>query len=148
MKRTDLIQSERINELYQRYPLQAQIAADDAMCVELGNSEHQSRIETALKSKVDKVRDWVLLGGPPCQAYSLVGRSRNRGIVDYKAEEDHRHFLYLEYLSVIANHLPSVFVMENVKGLLSATVKSERVFDKIVRAPWGQPPSQKLSQLV
>ncbi|MDB2686883.1 DNA cytosine methyltransferase [Mariniblastus sp.] len=132
LKRTDLLQAERIDEIYQKHPLQAQLADDDALCLELGNSEHQSRSESALRSKVNNVRDWVLLGGPPCQAYSLVGRSRNRGIADYEAEQDHRHFLYLEYLSVIANHLPSVFVMENVKGLLSATVKSELIFDKIV----------------
>ena len=132
LKRTDLAQPERIDKLFQKHSLQAEIADADAMCIELGNPEHQSQIESSLKEKVGDIRDWILLGGPPCQAYSLVGRSRNRGIADYKAEDDDRHFLYLEYLNVIADHLPSVFVMENVKGLLSATVKSERIFDRIV----------------
>ena len=40
----------------------------------------------------------VLIGGPPCQAYSLAGRSRNAGNKSYIAEEDTRHFLYKEYL--------------------------------------------------
>ena len=132
LKRTDLPQAERIGQLFQKHSLQAEMANEDAMCVELGNPDYQSQIESSLNEKVGNVRDWVLLGGPPCQAYSLVGRSRNRGIADYKAENDNRHFLYLEYLNVIANHLPSIFVMENVKGLLSASVKAERIFDRIV----------------
>ena len=64
----------------------------------------------------------MLIGGPPCQAYSVVGRSRNKGVDGYEAEDDQRHFLYREYLRIIANHWPSVFVMENVTGILSAKV--------------------------
>jgi DNA (cytosine-5)-methyltransferase 1 len=43
-----------------------------------------------------------------------------------------RQRLYLEYLQIIANHWPAVFVMENVKGLLSATLKDQRLFTRIV----------------
>lgn len=74
----------------------------------------------------------VLIGGPPCQAYSVVGRSRNRGKKDYKAEEDQRHFLYREYLSVIGEFRPAVFVMENVKGILSSRVQERQIFDHII----------------
>jgi DNA (cytosine-5)-methyltransferase 1 len=73
----------------------------------------------------------VLIGGPPCQAYSIVGRSRNKGTVGYKAEADHRHFLYLEYLHVIAEFQPAVFVMENVKGILTSRVQDTRIFHTI-----------------
>ena len=59
----------------------------------------------------------------------MAGRSRVGGI----NPEDHRVFLYKEYLRIIARHHPSVFVMENVKGLLSATVNGEKVFDWIKR---------------
>ena len=48
-----------------------------------------------------------------------LGRSRNRGNAEYVPSKDGRQFLYREYLRVIAMHQPSVFVMENVKGLLS-----------------------------
>ena len=75
---------------------------------------------------------WVVIGGPPCQAYSLSGRSRNAGIKDYRAEKDHRHFLYKEYLKVLATIEPDVFVMENVKGILSSKVKGELIFPSIV----------------
>ncbi|HTR01483.1 MAG TPA: DNA (cytosine-5-)-methyltransferase [Candidatus Acidoferrum sp.] len=76
---------------------------------------------------------WIVIGGPPCQAYSLVGRARNKGIEGYKAENDHRHFLYQEYLEVLNIVQPDVFVMENVKGILTAKVGDERLFPKIRR---------------
>lgn len=75
----------------------------------------------------------VLIGGPPCQAYSIVGRSRNRGKEDYRAEDDHRHFLYREYLHVISEFAPAVFVMENVKGILSSKVADTQMFSTITR---------------
>lgn len=73
----------------------------------------------------------VLIGGPPCQAYSVVGRARNRGKEGYVPEEDHRHFLYREYLNVIAEFEPAVFVMENVKGILTSRVSERHIFDSI-----------------
>ncbi|MBK7081401.1 MAG: DNA cytosine methyltransferase [Betaproteobacteria bacterium] len=55
---------------------------------------------------------------PPCQAYSLVGRSRRTR--DLEFAHDEKHFLYQEYLRIIKAHHPAIFVMENVKGLLSS----------------------------
>jgi DNA (cytosine-5)-methyltransferase 1 len=78
-----------------------------------------------------KGRPWVLLGGPPCQAYSLVGRVRNRGVADYNPVEDERHTLYEEYLHVLATAGPDAFVLENVKGLLSATVENRWILGKM-----------------
>ena len=77
----------------------------------------------------------VLIGGPPCQAYSLVGRSRNYGATDkqYSADEDHRNFLYREYLRILSRFQPLIFVMENVKGMLSAKVDGRPIFDTIRR---------------
>ncbi len=73
----------------------------------------------------------ILIGGPPCQAYSLVGRSRNSGDKEYVAEKDHRNFLYREYLKIISKFQPQVFVMENVKGILSAKIDGQLIFDSI-----------------
>ncbi|PXY01853.1 DNA cytosine methyltransferase [Marinifilum breve] len=84
-------------------------------------------IDTRIKKSLDREKNFLLIGGPPCQAYSLVGRSRNQGI----SNSDHRVHLYKEYLRIIAKHHPAVFVMENVKGLLSANVNGERMFDLI-----------------
>ena len=73
-----------------------------------------------------------MIGGPPCQAYSLVGRARNRGISGYKAEDDHRHFLYREYLNVLNMVEPEAFVMENVKGILSSKIQGQHIFPTIL----------------
>lgn len=75
---------------------------------------------------------WIVIGGPPCQAYSLVGRARNKGIKGYTAESDNRHFLYQEYLKVLSIMEPDVFVMENVKGILSSKVNGELIFPTIL----------------
>lgn len=93
----------------------------------------RERLEPFLDENGQLPSNTVLIGGPPCQAYSIVGRSRNRGIDDYKAEKDPRHFLYLEYLHVIAEFRPAVFVMENVKGMLSSRIQERQIFQTIMR---------------
>ena len=107
----------------------------EAMLAELGNDDQYppAKIDACIERARGDARHWVLVGGPPCQAYSVVGRSRRRGIKGYSPEKDGRHFLYLEYLRIIAAHQPSVFVMENVKGLLSARVQEQQIFQNIRR---------------
>ncbi len=48
-------------------------------------------------------------------------------------ERDERHFLYREYLRIVADHRPSAFIFENVKGLLSSTQSGQRVFSRILQ---------------
>ena len=58
----------------------------------------------------------IIIGGPPCQAYSVAGRVRDgNGMRD-----DYRNYLFEHYLSVVNRYQPKVFVFENVPGLLSA----------------------------
>ncbi|MCR9263019.1 MAG: DNA cytosine methyltransferase [Flavobacteriaceae bacterium] len=58
----------------------------------------------------------LVIGGPPCQAYSLVGRARDKeGMKD-----DPRNYLYKEYAKFLKNYRPKIFVFENVLGLISA----------------------------
>ncbi len=92
-------------------------------------------IEKRIKALREKYSSdpWVVIGGPPCQAYSLAGRSRNMGIADYCAETDERNFLYREYLRILALAKPAVFVMENVRGILSAKVGGRHIFQDILR---------------
>ncbi|WP_122559841.1 DNA cytosine methyltransferase [Pseudomonas viridiflava] len=108
-------------------------ADHEAQLLELGTEEGNAKLDRMLESRLDETKPWVLIGGPPCQAYSVVGRSRNRGKLDYKAEDDRRHFLYREYLRIIQSKRPAVFVMENVKGILSSHVAGERIFPKILK---------------
>lgn len=64
-----------------------------------------------LSQKVD-----VIIGGPPCQAYSLVGRSRDPN----RMKGDKRNFLFRYYAEFLVRYKPKVFVFENVLGLLTA----------------------------
>lgn len=108
-------------------------AAEEAKCITLGSDLGNGILDKALDERLDGNRPWVLIGGPPCQAYSIVGRARNQAKADYKAEDDHRHFLYKEYLRIIRERQPTVFVMENVKGILSSKVNDQRIFSSILR---------------
>jgi DNA (cytosine-5)-methyltransferase 1 len=117
--------------LFKKYPVQAEQANKEALQFTLGDDCNQN-LDTLIKEKLNKSDNWVLIGGPPCQAYSLVGRARNKGISEYKAEDDHRHFLYKEYLRIIKQFRPAVFVMENVKGILSSRINGDLIFHHIL----------------
>ena len=107
-------------------------AEEEACQLTLGTSESNNRLDAIIDKGLNKNRPWVLIGGPPCQAYSLVGRSRNKGIAKYASENDHRNYLYKEYLRIIQRHSPTVFVMENVKGILSSTINGKKIFHEIL----------------
>jgi DNA (cytosine-5)-methyltransferase 1 len=110
-------------------------AADHAHCEvlesELGHVpaiQVHERINEALRG----AKDSVLIGGPPCQAYSLAGRSRMLPVLGEEAfEADPRHQLYREYLRILAFHEPIAFVFENVRGLLSSRLDGKSVFTRI-----------------
>ena len=114
-----------------RYEKQAAAARREAQKLTLG--EMRARVYGAVDDALSREpgEDWVLIGGPPCQAYSLVGRARNRGIRGYRIEDDLRSGLYREYLRIINRFNPAVFVMENVKGLLSAKLNGDSIFERI-----------------
>ncbi len=118
-------------ELFEAYPGDAAAAEAEAWHATLGETPTEE-VRERIKKSLRKSPEWVLIGGPPCQAYSVMGRSRNKGKQGYKAKEDHRQFLYIEYLQIIADHWPAVFVMENVKGLLSAALDERYIFDRIL----------------
>jgi DNA (cytosine-5)-methyltransferase 1 len=92
--------------------------------------ENHNLVSKRVKGALKQSDVWVLIGGPPCQAYSLVGRSRMSGLKGF--ETDARHFLYREYLRILEEHAPPIFIMENVKGLLSAKHGGFPMFERIV----------------
>lgn len=107
------------------------LAEEEVRQLELGSetrAESRELISSALSAQSEG--HWVLIGGPPCQAYSLAGRSRRAN--DKAFYEDNKHFLYKEYLAILQDFAPSVFVMENVKGLLSSTHSDNPMFDMIL----------------
>ena len=119
------------DELFKIYSAQAEQANKEALQFTLGDDCNLD-LDALIKERLNNSKNWVLIGGPPCQAYSLVGRARNKGNSEYKAEDDPRHFLYKEYLRIIEQFRPAVFVMENVKGILSSRIDGDLIFHHIL----------------
>ncbi len=117
------------------YPEEWEKSGNETPRVELGTTEATEllgqRIRTIRKEHGTRT---VLLGGPPCQSYSVAGRARNAGNPKYDISKDERLSLYKEYAAVLHSLKPWVAVMENVKGMLSAQYEDESVFDDVMDA--------------
>lgn len=72
----------------------------------------------------------VVIGGPPCQSFSTLGRARD----PHGMKNDPRNFLFINYIQILEHFKPKLFVFENVVGLLSANVGGESVIDNIFEA--------------
>lgn len=122
-------------ELIDRVPDAWSDANDETLAAPQALGEDNERIHLRLRQlkRHHAGEPWLVIGGPPCQAYSLAGRSRNKGVAGYQPENDGRHFLYQEYLEVLSIIQPDVFVMENVKGILTSRVGGEKIFPTILK---------------
>lgn len=69
----------------------------------------------------------IIIGGPPCQAYSVAGRVRDENGM----KNDYRNYLFEHYLSVVKRYKPKIFVFENVPGILSAAPDGTLITEKI-----------------
>lgn len=114
-------------ELFGYFSMEAEAAGEEAWKAELGVVPDRD-VDRRIRKALGDAGTWILCGGPPCQAFSVVGRSRNGGI----AEDDHRVYLYKQYLRILSVHEPPIFIMENVKGLLSSQIKGSEIFDQML----------------
>lgn len=134
------------------FPEKWAAAQKEALQLELGTPDSAEILNKRLDELVQSVGDrTIVIGGPPCQAYSLVGRNRNKGKEGYKAENDPRHFLYREYISILEHLRPAAFVMENVKGMLSSSVGGKSIFTQVLgdlRKAAGEADSYRLMALL
>ena len=69
----------------------------------------------------------AIVGGPPCQAYSLAGRIRD----EHGMKEDYRNYLFESYMRIVKYFKPKFFVFENVVGLLSAAPDGYPIVNRI-----------------
>ena len=119
--------------LYSSYKYEAEAAVKEARLVGLGPKSRKMTEQMVRAACRSVSGPWILTaGGPPCQAYSLAGRSRMRGVDPTAFEKDARHFLYREYLHILREFQPTAFVFENVRGLLSSTVSNKLVLHKLM----------------
>lgn len=129
------------------FPGEWETALEEALRLELGTAQAAEVIDERIADLLKLGTPTVLIGGPPCQAYSLVGRARNQSKESYVPAEDNRHFLYREYISILTRLRPVAFVMENVKGMLSSAMEGQRIFEQVLtdlRAADGVPDSYEL----
>ena len=80
------------------------------------------------KKKID-----IICGGPPCQAYSIAGRVRDKDGM----KNDYRNFLFEAYIRVVKQYNPKIIVFENVEGILSAIPTGEKITD-LIRSAFSQ----------
>jgi len=96
-----------------------------------GNDAIENILERIEQSRkyLDFPKFHVLLGGPPCQPYSVVGRSRD----SHRMRYDDRHYLYEYYLRILEFLKADFFVFENVPGLITANAKGEEIFSRMLK---------------
>jgi DNA (cytosine-5)-methyltransferase 1 len=71
----------------------------------------------------------LLIGGPPCQAYSSLGRAKDENGM----QNDPRNFLFESYERILTHFKPKIFVFENVTGLLTAKLGSKKIVGTILK---------------
>ena len=79
-------------------------------------SNHTDVIYYGLDGIIKNRKVDLIIGGPPCQAYSLAGRAQD----PYSMKRDYRNYLFESFVKIVEHYQPELFVFENVPGLLSA----------------------------
>lgn len=100
------------SQLYDHVPSKE---LDSIINISIGN-EHNHIIHDKIHSLLKNEKVDLIIGGPPCQAYSLAGRARSKT----KMEGDPRNYLFIHYADFLEIYQPQMFVFENVIGLKSA----------------------------
>ncbi|WP_025121636.1 MULTISPECIES: DNA cytosine methyltransferase [unclassified Serratia (in: enterobacteria)] len=113
------------NTLYKEIP--AEII--ESVINEEIKSESLSEIFTKIDNSIKSKKIDIIIGGPPCQAYSLVGRSRSKN----RMIGDKRNYLFTYYVKFLERYQPNYFVFENVTGLLSAKDENGNLYFNIMR---------------
>lgn len=100
------------NELYSKVP---EKLLNSVINLPVGG-DHNRAIHKQIEKHLNGNSVDLIIGGPPCQAYSLVGRARSSSGM----KGDQRNYLYVQYAKYLEKYQPKLFVFENVLGLLSA----------------------------
>jgi DNA (cytosine-5)-methyltransferase 1 len=102
----------------------------DKSLAKYGASNHSDVISGGLRKIIgDKAVDFII-GGPPCQAYSIHGRATDKNSM----RDDYRNYLFESFVKVVKAFTPNVFVFENVPGILSAKPGGLHVTERIFEA--------------
>lgn len=99
-----------------------------------GKFNHPDIISKGLKGLIGHTKVDLVIGGPPCQAYSIHGRATDKNSM----QDDYRNYLFESFVGVVKAFKPEIFVFENVVGMLSAKpggkYVTERIYDAFTAA--------------
>jgi DNA (cytosine-5)-methyltransferase 1 len=93
-------------------------------------SNHEEIIKKGLRGLIGQQNVNVIIGGPPCQAYSIAGRAQDKNSM----RDDYRNYLFESFVKVVDEFQPDVFVFENVPGMLSACPGGKKVTERVFEA--------------
>ena len=93
-------------------------------------TNHQTIINSGMKGLIGGKKVNLIIGGPPCQAYSIAGRAQDKNSM----KNDYRNYLFESFVKVVKEFEPDAFVFENVPGLLSACPGDMPVTNRIYNA--------------
>lgn len=94
---------------------------------QLYKKENTTKILKGLRNVIGKDNVDIIIGGPPCQAYSIHGRATDKNSM----QDDYRNYLFESFVKVVAAFMPKAFIFENVTGMLSAKPGGRPVVDRI-----------------
>lgn len=94
--------------------------------VDITNEDIVNQIDSVVNGRTVH----LIIGGPPCQAYSTAGRARDPNGM----KNDPRNFLFESYVKILNHFKPDFFVFENVTGILSAEINGEKIINKVFAA--------------
>lgn len=120
--------------VFEKYPELEEILNKTVLNKKFGNAK-KDKDATDIKEifkLIDKSMEYLnekkidlIIGGPPCQAYSIIGRSRMKE----KVKEDERNYLFYYYRDIVKKYKPKMFIFENVPGIFTA--QEGKIFDEI-----------------
>ena len=105
------------------YNYSEEIIDKSILCEDITDKKIIKKLDEVINENVD-----IVIGGPPCQAFSSVGRAQDPDSM----KNDPRNYLFENYLKVLNHFNPKIFIFENVKGILTAKPKGVRIFYKMI----------------
>lgn len=120
----DVPSCETIKERMRYYKYNEKYINDTVIPGDITAIEVHEKIDKIVKgAEID-----VLVGGPPCQSFSSVGRAQD----PHSMRNDPRNYLFKSYMEIVEKHMPKFFVFENVSGLLNAKPGGNFIFPEII----------------
>ena len=103
---------------------------NDELKLKYEKSNSPKIVESGISSIINKQSVDLVIGGPPCQAYSIHGRATDKNSMSH----DYRNFLFESFVNIVNEVKPKVFVFENVPGILTAKPGGEKITNRIFSA--------------